>query len=305
MASLQQSKPLIPECEHTNSDTFTWCWMNGEVIESANANVSIFDRGYLYGDGLFETLRMHQGNLFQWDRHWARLESGCEGLGIPMGYSEVELKTNILDLAQKNKTKQCMARIQVSRGPGARGYLPPKKVQPTWSITLHPAPVLPPLTPRSWSLALSKMRTPSDWAFNSWKTTNKLFQTLIKQDARDEDADDAIVLNESGHITEISCANLFLVMRNQILTPPLASGVLPGTTRALFLDLAKQIGIPSQEINYDLKSLKQADSVFASLSSFGLIHIKRIQDVTYEMHPIELKLYNRYLKHLEAETSTI
>ena len=260
--------------------------------------MSIFDRGFLYGDGLFETLKYHNGNLFQWDRHWTRLKAGCVGLGIPLDHSSPFLKDAILELARKNHLDQAMVRIHVSRGTGNRGYAPPIKTQATWIVSMHKAPELPMHQPRSWNLIVSRLRSPSAWPGSTWKTTNKLFQILVKQEARDAHADDAIILNELGHVTEISCANVFFVIKNRIVTPPVDSGLLPGTTRNLFMDLAGQMGVPCQERTCDLETLKMSDSAFASLSSFGLVHIHRIQDTTYNLHPMEERLYQCYLKQL-------
>jgi branched-chain amino acid aminotransferase len=287
--------------EHHQTDALKWCWLNGSIIESKKASVSIFDRGYLYGDGLFETIRVHQGNPFQWQRHWDRLKSGCEGLKMPMNISEEVLKEIILELTKKNQTNDCTARIQISRGLGPRGYLPPENSQATWSITLHPAPELSLKQPRSWNLIVSNMRMPSHWKCAQWKTTNKLFQTLIKQEARDVNADDAIILNEQNHITELSCANLFFVMGDRILTPPIESGILPGTTRALVLDILNQSGIQYQETTCDMEMLKEATTVFATLSTFGLIHIHRIHDQIFELHPMEKTIYDGYLKRLKMK----
>ena len=218
-----------------------------------------------------------------------------------MEISEESLRANILELVRKNQTSNCTARIQISRGTGPRGYLPPENSKATWSITLHPATELPLKQPHSWNVIVSKMRMPSHWKCAQWKTTNKLFQILIKQEARESNADDAIILNESDHITELSCANLFLVMNDRILTPSIESGILPGTTRALVLDILKQIGIEFQETTCDMETLKEASSVFATLSTRGLIHINRIQDKTFESHPMEQAIYDVYLEQLNMK----
>ena len=300
MTSLTNPEALLSSNKHLQPDAYKWCWLNGSFIESANASVSVFDRGYLYGDGLFETIRIHGGKLFEWQRHWDRLKSGCEGLTIRLDIAEEALKTSILDLVQKNQLNECMARIQISRGPGPRGYLPPENAQATWVITLHSAPELPLNQPQSWRVILSRMRMPSHWECAQWKTSNKLFQTFVKQEAKEAHADDAIILNESGHITELSCANLFFVMNDCLLTPPLGSGILPGTTRALILDIAAQAGVDCKEAACDMETLQHARSVFATLTTFGMIHIDRIQGQRFDLHPLEQTIYKAYLKQLNA-----
>ena len=280
-------------------DNYKWCWMNGEILESAHAKVSVFDRGFLYGDGLFETIRIHNGGIFQWQRHWARLIKGCSALGIQSPCSEDDFHKVIGQLITKNQITKCMARIHLSRGAGPRGYLPPKNAKITALITLHPAPELSPNTPRSWNLIVSKMRTPSFASSSQWKTTNKLFQTLIKQEANTAGADDAIILNENDHITELSSGNLFLTHQGVILTPPVDTGILPGTTRELILELAMQLGLDCRESYCDLSTLREASSAFASLSTLGLVHIQSIEGRELNLQQEERQLYQEYLKRLD------
>ncbi len=140
MTSLTNPEALLSSNKHLQPDAYKWCWLNGSFIESANASVSVFDRGYLYGDGLFETIRIHGGKLFEWQRHWDRLKSGCEGLTIRLDIAEEALKTSILDLVQKNQLNECMARIQISRGPDqeATSHLKTRRQHGSLHYIQHP-----------------------------------------------------------------------------------------------------------------------------------------------------------------------
>lgn len=280
--------------------TYPWCWIQGEMVETISASVSVMDRGFLYGDGLFETIRIHQGKPFQWHQHWDRLRNGCDALNIPLLKCKDDWAESLQLLLKKNQAEQGLARIHLSRGPGPRGYAPSLSSAPTGIITLHKAPTLPQKEPVSWSLHTSGFRIPSFSAIPKWKTGNKLFQILIKKAALDAGFDDGIVLNEKTHLTETSSANLFLIRDNHLFTPTTECGILNGTTRQLMLKLAKSIGLDCTETPCDLACLERADSVFATLCSYGLVHVHRIEDRPIPLHPLEVTLYQAYLKELNA-----
>lgn len=291
-----------PETEQPNwmEGTYKWCWSQGNVLETAKTSVSILDRGYLYGDGLFETIRIHQGRLFQWDLHWKRLQRGCAALQLPLGDSDETYKERILDLLKRNQTTEALGRIQISRGPGPRGYAPTQSACPTTSITLHHAPHLPIDEPVGWNLMISNFQTPSFSSIPRWKTSNKLFQIMVKKEALDAGFDDGIILNEKQHLTETSSGNLFLIKSNRIYTPTTQCGILNGTTRQLILDMAGALDLECVESPCDVAMLENAESVFATLCSFGLVHIKRVGKQTFPIHPFEKSLYRAYLNHLNV-----
>ena len=281
--------------------TYPWCRLQGEMVKTSSASVSVMDRGFLYGDGLFETIRVDQGRLFQWDQHWDRLKNGCDALNIPLDMAKDDWADQLRMLLHKNETKQGLARIHISRGPGPRGYAPSSSASPTRLITLHQAPSLPPDEPVSWKLHISGFRTPSFSAIPKWKTGNKLFQVLVKKEALDAGFDDGIVLNEKNNLTEISSANLFLIQGNQLFTPTKECGILNGTTRQLILRLAKSLGVACFELPCDLVRLQSVDSVFVTLCSYGLVHIQRIEERSIPLHPLEVSLYQAYLKELNTD----
>ncbi len=283
-----------------HESTLPWCCLNGAVIPSIKASIPVFDRGFLYGDGLFETLRIHRQQPFQWKRHWERFSTGCHALGIPLETTEQHWLDQLKTLISANRADHAMVRMHLSRGSGPRGYAPPSQPTPTSLISMHPAPELAPGNLKSWNLIISSMRHPSAWDLNGWKTSNKLFQILVKSEAQSKGADDALVLNEQDRITETSSANLLMVMEDQIITPSRESGILEGTTRSLIRDFAKELSIPFRETDCDVSLLKGVQSVFASLSSFGLVHVARIDDLSYPLHPIEEALYTRYLSSLHS-----
>jgi len=291
-----------PDTAHPDwmEGTYPWCWLRGQVVNTASATVSIMDRGFLYGDGVFETIRIHQGKPFQWARHWVRLQQGCESLGIPIQGNEDAWTEQLHALINKNQAGNALARVHISRGLGPRGYAPSSDSAPTSIITLHRAPALPPDRPQQWNLMISEIRTPSFSLMPKWKSCNKLHQIMVKNEALNAGFDDGLVLNEHQNLTETSSGNLFLILGNRIQTPTTECGILNGTTRQLLIELASSLGLECQESPCHLDTIHKADSVFATLCSFGLVHIQRIEDQIFPLHPVEESLYQAYLKRLNA-----
>jgi len=280
--------------------TLPWCWMNGTLMRVEDGQVSIVDRGFLYGDGLFETLRLVEGRPFKWASHWQRFQQGCQALKLPLDPDPDAWLGRIQSLVETNQSPECMVRIQISRGLGPRGYGMPSEVQATQVITMHTAPTLSPSTPLSWTLTVASLKCPGSWALHGCKHSNRLFQILVKQEALTQGVDDAIVLNDQDHLTETSSANVFLIHEGCVKTPSLSSGILPGTTRRLLLDLCKELGIPQLETECPAEMLAEAESVFVSLSSYGLVHASQVQDRHFSLHPMESTLYQAFLRRLQS-----
>src|SRR5688500_3529439 len=118
-------------------------FLNGEFVPEEQARISIFDRGFLYGDGLFETLRVHRGRIFQWSEHAERLSRGVNTLRIPVAWKPQELRRFAETLLEKNGATDAILRLNVSRGIGPRGYSPQGAEHPTVAMTVHPAPAPP------------------------------------------------------------------------------------------------------------------------------------------------------------------
>lgn len=133
-----------------------------------------------------------------------------------------------------------------------------------------------------------------------WKSCNKLHQIMVKNEALNAGFDDGLVLNEHQNLTETSSGNLFLIHGNRIQTPTTECGILNGTTRQLLIELASSLGLECQESPCHVGTIHKADSVFATLCSFGLVHIQRIEDQIFPLHPVEESLYQAYLKRLNA-----
>lgn len=251
--------------------------INGQFVPEADAVVSAFDRGFSYGDGLFETLRVEGGIPCRFAAHFERLERGASFLKIQLPFSKNEIEQQAIHLIARNGQRAGVLRLQVSRGPGERGYSIRTARCPTYMMSVRPAPQLEG-EPEVWRLRTSPWRVSSRDPLLQFKTTNKLLQVLARADAEAQQAEDALFLNESGHVTETTCSNLFWVCDRAICTPPIASGLLPGVTRAALLDLCRRMDIACQEMNTDLDGLKQADGVFVTFTTRQIVEVVQIDD---------------------------
>ncbi|MEI7730597.1 MAG: aminotransferase class IV [Verrucomicrobiota bacterium] len=278
----------------------TYVYLNRAVIPEAEAKVSVLDRGFLYGDGLFETLRICHGQLFRWSMHWRRLQVGAEFFGIRLPVSEAELHAAALQLIQSNAHSEGVLRLQISRGAGQRGYSPRGADCPTLVMTTHP---LPPLTEHiaPWTLRTSPYRLPAGDPLAAHKSTNKLLQILARKEAEEQGADEALLLNSEGQVAETTSGNLFCVRDGGLITPPASAGILPGITRAVVMELAVSHGIPARESSLSQDDLLHADGLFLTLSSYGLIPIRGLDGAALRQTPLITTLRHAYAEQVQKE----
>jgi len=276
--------------------------LNGQFIPEEQAVVSVFDRSFLYGDGLFETLRVFNGKPFRWGQHMARLQQGAEFLKIPLPFTPERLRDFASSLVARNRMPDSLLRLTLSRGVGVRGYSPKGAQSPVLVMSLHPAPALEAGNSLRWRLITSSSRLPANEPLARFKTCNKLPQILARSEADSLNADEALLLNTNGHVVEASSSNLFWIQNGTIRTPPLPSGILPGVTRAVVLELCSRIGLEAREASVRLKQLRHAEGVFLSLSTVGIAESISLDGQALAHSPLVDKLHRAYWKLLHSET---
>jgi len=278
-------------------------FLNGQFVPEDQATVSVLDRSFLYGDGLFETLLVRRGQPFRWAQHLDRLEQGAAFLGIRLPFSRSALLGFARELAQINGLPDALLRLTLSRGVGPRGYSPKGADCPTLVMTLHPAPVWNPSAPPRWKLATASFRLPAHEALAQFKTCNKLAQVLARAEVEARGADEALLLNTDGYVVEAASSNLFWVEGRTVCTPPLASGILAGVTRAVVFELCQRGGVPIREAELRPEELGRTDGVFVSLSSWGIVAASELDGQPLPACPLISQLFRRYLQLLEIETT--
>jgi len=291
--------PIVPMPEFSKEIT-RWVWMNGEMVPTEDAVVSVFDRSFLYGDGLFEGVLIYRGVPFLWSEHLERLERGAKFLGIQMPYTAHQLRQAALELASRETCTQAFLRIHLSRGVGRRGYSPAGANCPSVILSLHPMSADPLSQPRSWKLITSSVRLPCTDPLSQHKTANKIPQILAKMEADSADANEALIQNMEGHLTEGSSSNLFWIRNGDVHTPPLAAGALPGVTRQHILTLCTRLNQRVSEATITASQLIECDGVFMSLSSWGIVSASHLEGQPLRQSPITETLRTAYCLDVEA-----
>jgi branched-chain amino acid aminotransferase len=276
-------------------------FLNGKFVPEADATVPITDRGFLYGDGLFETLRVYRGVPFRWASHLRRLHHGLKALGIVCPTNDAMLRAAAGELIENNQAADSILRIQMTRGSGQRGYASTGADKPTLVMTTHSAPAIA-SRPPVWTLATSRFRIESDNPLNGVKSSNKLINVLAKDEAAQAGADEAILLNERDEVVETSSANLFWIQGDTVRTPPLASGSLPGVTREVVMEICEALEIPCYEYPCEPATLRTASGVFLTLSSWGIVEADSVDGMPLLRSPLIQRLVAAYREVVERET---
>ena len=247
-------------------------FLDDRFVPEAEAVVSVFDRSFLYGDGLFEAIRLYQGKLFRWEQHFERLAAGAQELRIQVPQTAGAIRNAATELWRQNDSPaDAVIRLTLSRGIGPRGYSPTGANKPRLIMALHPLPAIEPR--KSFRLITSSLKVAADDSLSKYKTCNKLHQVLARAEADQSGAQEALMINTKGHVAEATSSNLFWVSSGVICTPPLQSGALSGITRAVVMELASSLRIPAAEVETTPAKLLNAEGIFLSLTTLELIEV--------------------------------
>ena len=249
-------------------------YLNGRQVDEGQALISAFDRGFLFGDGVFETLRAYNGRLFAFDRHMDRLFKGLELLRIEIPEAALDLEEACLALLEGNVENDAALRITVSRGrtEGPLGLT--ATTRPTRLISFRDL-ALP--TSDQYEKGVHVHPARAHFAkpafLQGMKNLNYLLHLAARQEAIDTDCFEALLLNERGELVEGSVSNLFVVFGDIVKTPPPSSGALPGVTRAICLDLLRDSAIDCREEVLFPAALADATEVFLTNSVIEIVPV--------------------------------
>ncbi len=276
-------------------------FLNGRFVPEGEATVSVFDRSFLYGDGLFETVRVLHGRPFRWGIHLERLRRGVAFLKMPVEIGAKELEDAAVELIRLNHLPDSILRLTVSRGAGQRGYSPASAANPTTVMTLHPAPGVNATAP-GWKVIRSSLLLPPGAPLSAFKTCSRLTQVMARAEADSRGADEALLFNADGQLTEGAASNLFWAAAGVVHTPPLAAGALPGVTRAAVEELCARLGLTIRETWADsLQPLFDAEGVFLSLSSVGIAEVVELEGKPLGRASLVTQLHREYWALVSSE----
>jgi len=254
--------------------------IDGRMCLPAEQVVSVFDRGFLYGDSVFETLRTYGGVPFQLDEHLARLKESAERVYIPLPVSLAELGAELLGAVAAGGNAESYMRLMLTRGQGALGLDPRLAEQPRRVILVQPLQVPPEHYYSRGVKAISYRAERSVDATSAAgaKVGNYLVSVLAMREAGAAGAVEALIVDRGGRLIEGASSNVFLVKRGRLVTAPVEAGILPGITRAEVLAVAGEQGIAIDLAAPDLDAAYAADELFITSSIRELVPIVNLDD---------------------------
>ena len=239
-------------------------WINGKMVNAKDAKISVLDSGFLYGDGLFETMRSYDGKIFKLDKHLSRLFDSSKALKINISYSKEVLRKALYNCIKRNVLKNAYIRITATRDGNV--------IIITKEFSPYPC--------RNYingiSAKVSKIALNEHSPLAGKKTLNFLNYLLAKEDAKASGYDEAILLNTKGNVAEGATSNIFLVKNRKLLTPSLDDGILSGITRRTVIELSEKLKIAVTEKHLSCKELLSANEVFLTNSLAELLPVIKI-----------------------------
>ena len=279
-------------------------WYRNEIGDARECRISILDHGLLYGDGVFEGIRITGGKVFRLPDHIARLERSARAIGLDLPVRGAALASVVLATARANGEAEAYVRLVATRGVGELGVDPASCVEPELfcivaSLRMFPEEV----RAKGLRLLTSWLRRPaSDTLDPQVKSLNYLNNVLAKRDARLKGYDDAILLNQAGRVAEASGANLFAVIDGQLVTPPTVDGALPSITRDTVMRCQQAAGAKVACRSLTRYELLAAEEVFLAGSGAGLVSVASIDDTVIGsmQRPVVEQLRAAYRDYADA-----
>ena len=281
-------------------------YVNDRFVDATEARVSVLDRGFLYGDGVFETLRAYGGRIFRLEDHLDRLEASARALALRLPVHRDGLARILGRTLRENALEHAMLRLTVTRGPGgagldAEGAGPPTLVAACRRFQGYPSETYE----RGVRLCLARLRKVAAEALDpAVKSLNFLPNVLARMEARTRGADEAVLLNAAGSLAEGTVSNVFFVRRGRLFTPSLDAGILPGVTRKVVLELARGLGIEVEEGLFPAAELDRADEIFVTSTGYEVMPAGRWEDRDLTPGPVTMRLLEAFRERVGLETGT-
>ena len=275
------SKAAVKPANETNSNSSTpatkelTIYLDGKFVPEADAKVSVFDHGLLYGDGIFEGIRFYNGRVFKLEEHLERLWDSARSICLEIPIDRGEMTEALLETIRRNGLREGYIRLVVTRGVGNLGLNPVQCKHPSvfiiaTTIALYPKEVYE----SGLTVVTCATRRTGAAALNpAVKSLNYLNNVMARIEANLANADEALMLNEAGNVAECTADNVFIVKRGQIFTPPIAAGALRGITRAVVFDIAAELNVKITETDITRHDVFVADECFLTGTAAELIPV--------------------------------
>jgi branched-chain amino acid aminotransferase len=255
--------------------------IDGELYLAAEARVSVFDRGFLYGDSAFEVMRTYGGKPFRERDHLERLLRSCERLLLPITSGPDQWSAEVRRAIDAARLPECNVRVMITRGVGPLGLDLSDAKHPSvlcFALPLHPLP--PEVYERGVSVGLSHAARATDGTRAvGAKTSNYLGSVLALHEVRRSGCHEAIIVGPNGEIVEGATSNVFLVRDGELVTPPIETGILAGITRKTVLELAAELSLRVHETQVHPADLYRAEEVFITSTIREIVPVVKVDDV--------------------------
>ncbi len=257
-------------------------YLNNKLVPRDRALISVYDHGFLYGDGIYETLRAYKGIVYMIDEHVSRLFRSALLISLEVPLAADEVKEAVYQTLKANRLSEAVIRITISRGPGPVGLDPALCLAPTFVIFAGEFKPYPPrLYKRGVKVAVVPTRRNYKKALDPQiKSLNFLNNVLAKIEAKERGAYEAIMLNYRGYIAEGTVSNVFFIRDKVLCTPSLNTGILDGITRRTILGLAEELNIETEEGNFRPGDMHASQEVFISNTTMELMPVSQADDST-------------------------
>jgi len=277
-------------------------YLNDRLVPRAEATVSVFDHGFLYGDGVYETMRVYDDVVFMLDEHLTRLFRSATLIGLTIPLDREGIKAAIYDTLSANSLRNAYVRITISRGYGPIGLDPDLCSTPTFVVITEKMKDYPKaFYAKGIKVIIAKTKRNLSDAINPQiKSLNFLNNILAKIEAKREDAYEAIMLNGSGYLTEGTISNVFFCRDDMLCTPSIGCGLLDGITRTVILDLAVREGLMVREGEFSKEDIYAAREVFLTNTTMEVMPVSQVDKVRYNVGDMGRLLRKAYREEVNA-----
>lgn len=286
-------------------------YIDGKFVPEEEAKVSVFDHGLLYGDGLFEGIRVYNREVFMLEAHLKRLYNGAKVIRLEIPLSPEELGKKVCETVKLNGISDGYVRLVVTRGKGDLGLSPSKTVDPNVIIIASTIKIYPDEVYQNGLklVTVSTRRNNPDSLSPQIKSLNYLNHILAHLEVLHAGADEGLVLNDSGYVTECVVDNFFVVLDGAVITPPTNSGALNGITRLVVFELCKDLGIEIREEQLSLVECYTADECFLTGTAAEIAPVTYLDDrpvgVDGTPRPVTVKLMKAFKEFTKTHGTPI
>ena len=280
-------------------------WIDGKFYDKADAKISVYDHGLLYGDGVFEGIRVYNGKIFECDAHLRRFYDSAKAVRLKIPVGPAELKSIMEQTVEANGFNECYIRVVVTRGMGSLGIDPNKCANPSLIVIADLIQVYPKeMFEKGISvITASTLRMHPSALSPRIKSLNYLNNILARIESNDAGVSDAIMLNQEGNVAEATVQNVFIVREAVVMTPTTHDGILEGVTRKVMIGLCAKLGISCVEKSIQKLDLYIADEMFLTGTGGEVMPVTKIdgrQIGSGEVGPITRKLKEAFHKRTRA-----